>query len=152
MVNRSRHWLFCIPLTLCLVALVGCQPASTAAVTERSVSANLADMNQLVSTLEKHHRKPFRKPLRDARARTMRRLVAKTDIMLASLDGEGIESAFSGQTADGGMTQESKGMIRRSLEDLKAAAQRGSTAGVVSSFRQVRQEYGRSSGNRRPGG
>jgi hypothetical protein len=151
MLSRSRHWLFSIPLTLCVAVLVGCQAEGTTEVSDRSVTASLADIDQLVSSLEKHHRRPFRKPHRDARARTMRRLVAKTDIMLADLGGEGIESAFSGQTVEGDTTQDAMGTLRRSLQDLKAAAQRGSTPGVVASFRQVKEEYGRAMGSRRPG-
>ncbi len=148
MLSRSRHWLFSLSLTLCLLVLVGCQPGGTSATSDQTVAANMSDLNHLVANLRTHHRRPFRKPRRDARARTMRRLVAKTDVMLADIGGGGIESAFSGQASEGNATHESMAALSTSLQELKAAAERKSTAGVLASFRQVEADYSRATGNR----
>ncbi len=131
MMRVSRSWMLVVPALIGLSVTLGCQPEGTGAISDQTVSGDMSDLPGLVAKTQVHHRRPFRKPYRDERNRTMRLLAEKTEILLANLGTPTDAQALTG-------TVDEDGQLRSALQDLQDAARRKSVSGVASSYARVK--------------
>jgi outer membrane murein-binding lipoprotein Lpp len=142
-----RSTITCLCMCAAGLLIAGCSSATAGKVDQTasakqeapaaqpSLGAEMKELDRLVSSMQDHPRRPFRKTVRDDRDRTMRLVAEKTDVLIAKLNTAGPESALTGAwAADKGGAAD----LRSGLQSVNQAARRNDTNAVVSSYAKVR--------------
>lgn len=137
-------------LALGCLTLASCAAGTQTAQMDRTEVKGLPGVTKYYEQATAHHRRAFRKPVRDARARAMRNLAAQADLLLAEAQNWDSDTRLvSLAESDRPAARSAVASFRASLSELKSAAEahdlsalRHEYARAISAYRHVHETAG----------